>query len=91
MVEGKEVKYKKGFNPASYKKIDIAKIIENLSDFQSWNIENLPSAEDHLLAGVRKHVEAGTVKEFEIQELAAIDSLAKEFKEAMVRRIGQGV
>ena len=87
MVEGKEVKYKTGrldFNPDSYKKIDLVRIIESLSDFQPWNIDDLPSAEDHLLSGLRKHVENGTVKEFERQELAAIDNLAKEFK---VRRL----
>ena len=93
-VEGKEIKYKLGrleFNPTKYRKIDIAKVIENMGEYKPWDIYELPNADDHLLEGVRKHVKAGTVKEFREQEVEAIASLAKEFKEAMVRRVEQGV
>ena len=59
-VEGKEITYKTGkleFNPADHKKIDLVRIIENLGDFQPWDIDGMDSAEDHLLEGVRRQVE----------------------------------
>ena len=78
-------------NPANYKKINLVKIIEKLSDFQPWNIEDMPSAEDHLLEGVRRHVEANSIKEFGRKEAEDINNLTKEYERPRVNRIGQKV
>ena len=66
-MEGKDVTYKTGqleFNPAKYKKFELVEIIEKLSSFKAWDIEELPSAEDHMLEGVRRHVEGNSIEEF---------------------------
>ena len=80
-MEGKEITYKTGkleFNPGDHKKIDLVRIIENLGDFQPWDIDDRDSAEDHLLEGVRRQVEADSIKEFGKRETEAINNLAKE-------------
>ena len=93
-VEGKEIAFKTGslkFNPADHTEVQVVKIIEGLGEFKPWNIEEMDSAEDHLLQGLRQQVEKDTIKEFTQKEIEAINNLTKEFGRSEVRRIGQGV
>ena len=93
-MEGKDIVYKIGsmdFNPKEDTEMDVVKIIKSLSDFKPWNIEEMDSAEDHLLQGIRQQVKNGTVKEFGQREIEAINQLIKDFGKPEVRRIGQGV
>jgi len=49
------VVYKTGtwnFNPKNHKELKVVKIIESLSDFEPWNIEEMANADDHLLQGM---------------------------------------
>jgi len=64
-VEGKEIAFKTGslkFNPADHTEVQVVKIIEGLGEFKPWNIEEMDSAEDHLLQGLRQQVEKDTIK-----------------------------
>ena len=93
-VEGKEIEFKTGslkFDPADHKEVQVVKIIEGLGEFKPWNIEEMDSAEDHLMQGLRQQVEKDTIKEFTQREIEAINNLTKEFGRSEVRRIGQGV
>ena len=51
----------------------------------------MPSAEDHLLEGVRRHVEANSIKEFGRKEAEDKNNLTKEYERPRVKRIGQKV
>jgi hypothetical protein len=93
-VEGKDVRYNTGtynFNPNEHKELKVVKIIEGLSDFKPWNIEEMADADDHLLQGIRQQVKTDKIKEFRQKEIEAINQLIQDFGKPGVKRIGQGV